>query len=164
VKVDIKGGRELEAKLRELGNKVTARAVGRRALLKAAEPIRDTAKRLAPDDPATGAGQYLPESIKVAPGRRNKGDRTWALVGIDASVDPAQDKPRQGGGTYRDPGVAGVSVIQEFGAPAANVPPHPFMRPSWEHHKAATPQRIVDELGPEIEKAAQRIARKRARA
>lgn len=162
MKVSIKGGREVEAALRELGNKVTARNVGRRALVNAAEPIRDLAKMLAPDDPRTGTGKFLKESIKIAPGKR-RGDTMQVRIGIDASVDPAVEKPRQGGGTYRDPGVAGVSVIQEFGAPAANVPAQPFMRPAWEVNKLATPQRMVDALRPEIEKAAQRAARKRAR-
>lgn len=164
MKVEFKGGTELEAALRDLGKKVTARNVGKRALLTAAEPIRDTAKQLAPDDPVTGVGKYLPESIKVAPGRRNRGDRIWTLVGIDASVDPATDKPRRGGGSYRDPGVGGVAVIQEFGAPAAHVPAHPYMRPAWEANKAATPDRIATELRIEIDKAAQRAARKRAKA
>lgn len=163
MKVSFSGGREIEAALREIGSKATAKNVGRRALLKAAEPIRDKAQQLAPDDPKTGAGKFLPESIKAAPGRRNKGDRVWAVIGIDASDDPATEKPRQGGGTYRDPGVAGVAVIQEFGAPAANVPAQPFMRPAWEAEKAATPQRIADELWIDLEKTAQRAARKKAR-
>lgn len=164
MKVSITGGREIEAALRELGSKVTAKNVGRRGLLNAAAPIRDMAKMLAPDDPATGSNKFLKESIKAVPGRRNRGDRVWAIVGIDASVDPARNVPRKsGGGSYRDPGVAGVSVIQEFGAPGAHVPPRPFMRPSWEANKAATPQRIADEVKVEVEKAAARAARKRAK-
>jgi hypothetical protein len=164
VTVKFEGGRALEAALRDLGKRATAKNVGRRALMQAAEPIRDMAKQLAPDDPATGAGKFLKESIKAAPGRRNRGDRTWVLVGIDASVDPATEKPRQGGGgSYRDPGVAGVSVIQEFGAPARNIPAQPYMRPAWEANKAATLGRIGDALWDEIDKAAQRAARKRAK-
>lgn len=164
MKVSIKGGVEVEAALRELGNKVTARNVGKRGLLKAAEPIRDMARLLAPDDPATGSNKFLRESIKAAPGRRNRGDRIWALVGIDADVDPAKNVARKsGGGSYRDPGVAGVSVIQEFGSPANNVPAHPYLRPAWEANKAAAPQRIADEVKVEVEKAAARAARKKAR-
>ena len=177
MKVSITGCRELDAALRELGNKVTAKAVGRRALDNAAAPILAMAKLLAPDDPATGSNKFLKESIKVAAPKRvrlNRGqsrgsidaqDQIWRVIGIDQSVDPPTWKPRQGGGgTYRDPGVAGVGPIMEFGAPAANVPAQPFMRPAWEANKAATPQRIVDALRPEIEKAAQRAARKRAKA
>lgn len=163
MKARFKGSREIEAALREIGSKAIARNVGKRSLLKAAEPIRDKAKQLAPDDPATGAGRFLSESIKAAPSRRNRGDRVWALVGIDSSVDPAVERPRQGGGTYRDPGVAGVAVIQEFGAPGANVPAQPFMRPAWEAERAATPGRAAAELWSEIEKVALRAARKRAK-
>lgn len=164
MKVEFKGGKELEAALRELGNRVTAKNVGRRALIQAAEPIRDVARALAPDDPATGAGKYLRESIKVAPGKRSSGDRIWALVGIDAEVDPAVDKPRKNGsGTYRDAGVAGVAAIMEFGAPASGIPAQPFMRPAWESQKAATPQRVADGVRAEVDKAAARAARKAKR-
>ena len=155
--------RGLEAALRELGNKVTARNVGQRAVVKAGEPIRDMAKMLAPDDPKTGAGKYLKDSIKVAPRKSRDRDQVWASVGIDASVDPESYKPRQGGGTYRDPGVAGVSVMMEFGVPARNIPPKPYLRPAWDANKVATPQRMADMVWVEIEKAAQRAARKRAK-
>lgn len=178
MKVTFKGGVELQAALRELGSKVTAKNVGKRALLKAAEPIRDRAKALAPDDPATGIGKYLKESIKAAPGKRNRGDRVWALVGIDADVDPPTYHPRQKARAvqtrkfrdgrspavatqWRDPGVAGVAGIIEFGRPG--VPAKPFMRTAWEAEKAATPDRIATELASEIDKAAARAARKAAK-
>lgn len=162
MKVEFKGGIELQAALRELGSKVTAKNVGKRALVKAAEPIAAKAKALAPDDPATGAGKYLRESIKAAPGKRNRGDRVWALVGIDASVDPAKYVNRKSGsGSYRDPGVAGVAGIIEFGR--SGVPPKPFMRSAWESEAPASPGRIANELRVEIDKAAQRAARKAAK-
>jgi hypothetical protein len=164
VKVSIKGGRELEANLRSLGKQVTARAVGRRGLAKAAEPIRDIAKALAPDDPATGTNKYLKESIKIAPGKSRDKDQIWVRVGIDFSVDPETYKNRKsGGGSYRDPGVAGVGPMMEFGVPARNIAPRPFMRPAWEVNKAATPQRIVDAVKEDFEKTVARAARRRAK-
>lgn len=165
MKVAIKGGLELQAALRALGNQVTARNVGRRGLRQAAEPIVQQAKALAPDDPVTGSGKFLVESIKQAPGKSRDKDQLWVRVGIDASVDPAKyvNRKRGGGGSYRDPGVAGVATIMEFGAPGANIAPRPFMRPAWEANKAATPQRIADGVRDEVEKAAARAARKKAR-
>lgn len=164
MKIDFKGGKELEAALRDLGKRATAKNVAKRALVKAAEPIRDKAKSLAPDDPATGAGKYLRDSIKAAPGKRSRGDRVWALVGIDAEVDPAKYVDRKSGrGDYRDPGVAGVSVMMEFGVPAKNIPAQPFMRHAWESEKSRTPDRIAAELRSEIDKSAARAARKKAR-
>lgn len=162
MKVAIKGGRETQASLRALGNQITARNVGRRGLKQAAEPIVATAKRLAPDDPATGVGKYLVESIKTAPGKSRDKDQIWQRIGIDADVDPAKYVNRQsGGGSYRDPGVAGVAGIIEFGKPGT--PPDPFMRSAWEMNKAATPQRIADGVKVEVEKAVARAARKKAR-
>lgn len=86
-------------------------------------------------------------------------------VGIDQSVDPPKDVQRKSGkGSYRDPGVAGVAVIMELGAPGANIAPHPFMGPAWESEKEATAQRITDAVLAEATKAAERAARKRAKA
>lgn len=164
MKVSIKGGRETEAALRALGNQITARNVGRRGLRLAAEPIVTAAKHLAPDDPETGAGKYLVESIKTGPGRSRDKDQIWQRIGIDASGDPARYINRQdGNGSYRDPGVAGVSVMMEFGVAARNIAPHPFMRPAWDMNKNATPQRIADSVRLEVDKAAARAARKKAR-
>lgn len=164
MKVAIKGGPEIEAALRNLGKQVTARNVGRRGLKQAAEPIAAMAKALAPDDPATGAGKFLKASIKVTGAKSRDKDQLWVRVGIDASDDPAKYVNRQsGGGSYRDPGVAGAAVIMEFGAPAGNIPAQPFFRPAWDANKAATPQRIADGVRDEVEKAAARAARKRAR-
>jgi hypothetical protein len=165
MKVKIKGGRETEAALRALGKQVTARAVGRRGLKLAAEPIQALARALAPDDPKTGPGKFLKDSIKVGNAKSRDKDQIWIKVGIDASADPARYVNRvRGGGSYRDPGVAGAAVIMEFGAPGANVPAHPFMRPAWEANKAASPQRIADSVRVEVRKAAERQARKAARA
>lgn len=164
MKVSIKGGREVEAALRALGNQVNARNAGRRGLKQAAEPIRALAASLAPDDPKTGVGKFLKQSIKVGSLKSRDKDQLFVAIGIDASVDPAKYVPRKnGGGTYRDPGVAGVGPIQEFGAPANNMPAHPFMRPAFEVNKTATPQRIADGVRVEVEKAAQRAARKAAK-
>lgn len=176
MKVSIKGGPEIEAALRELGKQVTARAIGRLALDEAAKHILADAKALAPDDTATGANKYLREAIKVGAAKRvrfNRGqsrgsidraDQIWRVIGIDQNVDPPKDVTRKsGGGTYRDPGVAGVAPIQEFGAPAINMPAQPFLRPAWEKNKAATPQRIADGVQAEFEKAAARAARKKVK-
>ena len=174
--VTVKGGLQAEAALRELGNQLTAKNAGRRALKQASNIIADKARSLAPDDPATGAGNYLRESIKVGPGKRvrlNRGqsrggldsdDQVWMVIGIDQTVDPPKEVARKNGkGSYRDPGVAGVAVIMEFGAPAGGIPAQPFMGPAWESEKAATAQRITDAVIVEADKAAMRAAKKRAK-
>lgn len=165
MKVTVKGGREAAAALRSIGNQVTARRIGRKAIKPSAEIIAAKAASLAPDDPATGVGKYLRASIAVAPAKSRDKDQVWMNVGIDKSVDPPKDVQRKSGkGTYRDPGVAGVSVIMEFGAPGANIAPRPFFGPAWESEKDATAQRITDAVLTEATKAAERAARKRAKA
>lgn len=171
--VTVKGGAALDKALLALGDSVTARKIGRLALKAAGAPIEATAKALAPDDPATGPGRFLRDSIKLAPisaARVNRGqslsgdreDQLWMAVGIDKSDDPPTQKPRKSGrGSYRDPGVAGVSVIIEFGR--AGVAAQPFMRAAWDANKGQAIGRMTAIIGPEVDKAARRAAKRNAR-
>lgn len=164
MKVTVKGGREAQAALRAIGNQVTARRIGRKAIKPSADIIAAKAASLAPDDPATGAGRFLAASIKSGPSKSRDKDQVWIRVGIDQSIDPPKQVQRKNGkGSYRDPGVAGVAVIMEFGAPGGNIAPRPFMGPAWESEKEATAQRITDAVLTEATKAAERAARKRAK-
>lgn len=165
MKITVKGGREAEAALRSIGNQVTARRIGRKAIEPTANIIAAKAASLAPDDPATGAGKFLSASIKSGPAKSRDKDQVWMRVGIDGDVDPPKQVQRKNGkGSYRDPGVAGVAVIMEFGAPGANISPRPFMGPAFESEKEAAAQRITDAVFTEATKAAERAARKRAKA
>jgi HK97 gp10 family phage protein len=151
VRVGFTGGRALEAKLLALGEKVARKAAGQ-ALKAAAEPIRERARSEAPDDPANGAGNFLVNSIAVDKVRR-KGDVVKVAVGIDQTVDPPVEKPRQSGnGSYRDPGVAGVAVIIEFGRDG--VPANGFMRRTWDAEKDASLKRVGDALAGAIAREA----------
>lgn len=149
--VRFEGGRELERKLRELGKPGRITAAVKGALEEAAEPIRASAEHLAPDDPAT-AGDLKP-SITMKTNRR--GDIVTTRIGINSSQDPPSIEPRKRrAGSYRDPGVAGNAVIQEFGT--ENMDANPFMRPAWDAEGGKAPERIGQRLGPEIEKLAAR--------
>lgn len=172
--VSLSGGHDLDRALRELARAADARTVGRAALRAAARPIVADAKARAPDDPATGANKFLRQSIKQGPisraragrgqslpgkGSNRAKDEIWIAVGIDQSVDPPRRKPRRTGkGSYRDPGVAGVSVMIEFGTSKAAA--QPFMRPAWDANRADSVGIIAGEITPQLEKAAQRIARR----
>ena len=160
--ISFKGGREIEAAFRALGNAPAARRSGQRAVVKALEPIKETARRMAPDDPSTGAGKFLKEAIKTGPRKSRDKDRVWAAVGIDKSVDPPKDVARKNGkGSYRDPGVAGVAVMQEFGTEkmAAN----PYLGPAWEQGRGELPEFLGRAVWADIEATAKRIARKQAK-
>lgn len=157
IKIKVEGGQAAEAALRELGEWQFIRRAAMEALRAGALPIRDKAKELAPKDKLD-----LDRSIKAQPGR-SRDDILWYEIGIDPNVQPARIVARKTGrGTYRDPGVAGVAPMQEFGTPL--MPANPFMIPAWDSEKADTPGRIVASLGPAIEKQAAKIARKAAKA
>jgi hypothetical protein len=148
IKVD--GLSELDAALGALAaeyGKAAGKAVLRRVGLKALQPMADTANALAPDDPVTG-GNDLSGSYVVGT-KLNK---------------------RQAGLARKDQGKALVTVYmgtndpaglqQEFGN--ANHGPQPHVRPAFDQHKMEAIKTVADELGPEIEKTAARIAKRRA--
>ncbi len=168
--VSVDGLAELDANLGHL-TKATARNVLRKVLTKAGQPIAETMRRLAPDDPKTGAPD-LKTSIAVSPKLKNKvGHKeysdTLALGGTKAeAVQALRDARRAGGGSFAEvyvgPGKGGAhGVLQEFGT--VNHAPQPFARPAWEQHKGEALEIIKAELGGEIRRAAQRAARRAAR-
>lgn len=155
----IEGGALVAAALRALGNDKEINRAAREALLVAAEPIRAKAEAGAPDDPTTAGA--LKSSIKKK-ARKASFYRATVDVGIDKSVDPPKIVGRKTGrGTYRDPGVAGVAPIIEFGRDG--VAAVAFMRNAMDAEFPATGQRIGDALWPAIEKAAKRIAKRAGR-
>jgi HK97 gp10 family phage protein len=164
VTIRIEGLADLERQLSALGDLKAIRRVGRAALREGGRPIMETARSLAPDDPATGSGNYLRASIKMATGRGDRGDdgdQVFVVIGIDRSIDPPVMRPRaDGSGSYRDPGVAGVAGIIEFGRPG--VAARPFMRPAFDQHALAVPGIVAAALGPAIEKEAAKLAKRGA--
>lgn len=163
MKIEVEGGLEIAATLRELGDDKAVRSALRNALRAAALPMRDAAKNRVPVDQGD-----LQRSIKIGPRRRRSGedpDTLGVLIGIDANEQPAKEVPRKTRSgrstTYRDPGVAGVGPITEFGRPGEAA--KPFMRPAFDAEGEKTIQRFGHTAGPAIEKQAARIARKRAK-
>ncbi len=147
MKVEFKGGRELEAALKNLGDKGAARRTAERALKLAAQPIRDDWERRVPEDEGD-----LKRSVKIGRAiksfqRTSRGDVVKTFVGIDESQDPRLH-------IYAE--------VQEFGS--GNVEAQPAGRPAWESQKFVALNRLADDLRAEIAKTAERAARKRARA
>ncbi|MGB7407154.1 MAG: HK97-gp10 family putative phage morphogenesis protein [Pontixanthobacter sp.] len=156
VTVTIEGGKALEKALADLGDPVYMKRAARKALRTAAKPIVETAKSLVPVDEGD-----LRESIKQGAARKGRSiDSDYQvkqIVAIDRNVQP----PREIEGRskkYRDPGVAGVAGIKEFGGP--DQPAQPFMLPAWDAEKGASTKRIMDTLGPAIEDQARKKAAK----
>jgi len=178
VEVEFKGGTELQAALKALGDVDAARRLATRVLTNAANIVADEARTLAPDDPKTGLGKYLKEAIKVGSRKassaasRDFRQNTLAgrrlvevYVGIDGSVLPAQPpktgrrRKRKAGGSSGG-GVAAYSIFQEMGT--SSMPAHPFMAPAWEAKQGEALSIIQSQLGDEITKTATRYARKAA--
>lgn len=170
MKVEFKGGRELQAALMELATTATAKNVVKRALDKAATPIMDEAKRLAPDDPMTGSNNFLRASIKIGERKLEKTNRSFRknkgvverYVGIDGSVKPptiSKTRRSKSGRALSSGGsVAAYSIFTEFGK--SSMKAQPYMRPAWESQKTVALDRLSDDLKVEIAKAAERAARK----
>jgi len=146
----VEGLKELEAALSELP-KSTGKAVMRRTLKKAGQPIADHARSLAPDDPDTG-GDDLKTSIAVSTklSKRQRGIHKKMFRDDKASVE-----------MFVGAGPSPKAHNQEFGN--VNHGPQSFMRPAWDAKQGETLEIIKTEMWGEIEKAAKRLARKAAR-
>lgn len=150
--VKVEGLRELDEALGQL-SKAAARGVLRRVGLKALQPVAETARNLAPDDPATG-GNDLRSSIGVG----TKLSRRQAKL--------ARRAVKQGGDksfveVYAGAGQIPHAHLQEFGTSRHSA--QPFMRPAWDSNKSGVLDTIKSELGDEIDKTAKRQARRAAR-
>lgn len=141
VRFKLEGLKELEQALGQLP-RATQRNVLRRVLEDAGEPIAQAARARAPRD----VGNLI-ESIDVSPRltRRQKA-RHQKVAGVEMHV-----------GAGANP----QAITQEFGT-FSNAP-QPFMRPAYDAEKVGSMNIIYHSLWGEIEKAAQRAARKAAR-
>jgi hypothetical protein len=162
MKVGFKGGKELDAALREL-EKGAARRTAERALKSAAEPIRD--------DWVGGVdvqSSDMKRSIKIGKRAQTRATRRFRrgagqdvvtqYIGIDASVNP---RLAAGGGDAGTKRWTGYAFIEEFGD--AGQPANPAGRRAWESQKMTAFNRLADDLRAEIMKTAERAARKAAK-
>lgn len=167
VSVSVSGLSDLD---RALGNlsKATARNVLRRTLTKAAEPIRDEARKLAPH--RTGK---LRDSIMISTKVKNKvGNAEYSAamragLGKEAARSAllAARKAGKGTGSFvevyigpaRGAGVIRYAHIVEFGS--VDTAMQPYMRPAWDAQKDAALSIIKTELRDQIIAAARRVGR-----
>lgn len=168
----VTGLRELDKALGDL-TKATARNVLRRALTKAAQPIKESAEAKLPSPGRTGVGNLRRSGIRITPKRpggdvgkaafadalRAGGSRADAVSEMRAAraSDPAAFAT-----IYIGPGRDPAAMMQEFGT--VNHPPQPYMRPAFDAEAMTALKIIRTEIGTEIEKSAARAARKKARA
>lgn len=167
-KIRIEGLAELEKALLELP-KATGSNVLKRAVVNAAKPLAADISARAPVDEGD-----LRESIKVGkprlitPGKAAFAAAMRSGASRSEAIEASRTASRVAGGTGKSAVVdvgptkrGSHGVLQEFGT--RHHPPQPFMRPAWDAGRAAAAERIGTELKNEIDKAAQRLARKAAR-
>lgn len=154
MRVTITGGKAVEAALGQIAKESTRRSIAIRGLTKAAAPIADRARQLAPKDEGD-----LEQSIKVSPtaylaGKKSKrggnggnfGDIVEVFIGIDASVNKA---------------LPIYAPINEFGDDPR--PKQPFFRPAFDQQGERALDLMISETAAETEKAIARAARRAAK-
>lgn len=175
VSIRMDGLKELDAALGEL-SKATARGVLRRTLVKAGEPMRAEAARLAPDDPDTGPPD-LHTMIGISSridNRAGKAEYAQAMMDTfgdkNAARQALRDARRAAGigqsfaevfigpvkGTKRQ---AIKAMAHEFGA--VHHAAQPYMRPAFDAKASTVLAGVKDILAVEIAKA---VTRAKARA
>lgn len=143
----IEGLQDLERAFEEIGNVNQRKASARRAMKKAAQPIADTAERLAPRRKGN-----LAESIKVGTvlSKRQRAQHRKLFSDDRAAVE-----------MFVGAGPLSSAHNQEFGN--ENMAPQPFMRPALDSEARGYFNTIGRELWADLEKTAARAARKAAR-
>jgi HK97 gp10 family phage protein len=165
VTVKVEGLRAIKDALGELP-KATAKNIMRRVLMKHAEPIATAARQLAPVDQGD-----LKRSIRVL-GRKTGGDAGKAAFAAAMRAGASRaEAGRAARAVNRSasnavevvigPGRHPQGIMQEFGTD--HHPPQAFMRPAWDRHRDELLPSIGKAMWDEIEAAAARRARKRAR-
>lgn len=173
VRVTVAGLREANAALEQLP-RATQRAVLRRVLVKAGQPIAEAARALAPKR----SGE-LAASIQVSTRIKNKvGNAEFAAamaagLGINEarSALRAARRAGKGAGSYAEVHVGPAEaskkhaaikrIVQEFGS--ARQPGTPYMRPAWAQQADRAFEIVRADMQAEIAKAAARVAKRAAR-
>lgn len=184
ISVKISGLKELEAALLDLEKAATRKTVARNALKKGAAPIASAMAAGARRTPQPEIGANIAVSTKIVGEAGNAAFHAAMKQGFDkaSAVKAMRDARRAAKGTlppvlmYVGP-TDGHSMAHwwEFGiAPHVNggqfagtkhpgVRPTPFMRPAFDGQKDAALAAIAAELAAQIQKAAARQAKRKAK-
>lgn len=180
---NLEGFGELEAALAEVAKQATRVAITRRALQKAAVPMRDRAKQYAPID-----GGNLESSIVLSTRATGEVGRaayaaTMRSGGDAAAAVAAMRDARRAAKAINPPAILYLGPTQkafyakfvEFGTRARlnggvyagtmhpGTAPQPFLRPAFDAEAKGTIDRLAPLIWSEIDKSAKRAAAKTAR-
>lgn len=135
----VEGLKELDAALVELGNRASAKRIGRKVLIAVANPVADTMRALVPVK--TGRlKRSIQVSARLTRNQKKKHKKIVTKAGVEVFVGAAE----------------WTSHLVEFGTVRSR--PKPFARPAWEAHKGLVLPRLAAELRKEIDAAAKRAA------
>lgn len=140
--VKVEGLKELENALRDLP-KANAKAVLRRTMKEAGEPVARAARGMAPKEIG-----YLAESIDVSTKLSGRQSR------LHKKESPVE--------MFIGPGPDPAAHLQEFGSGPGHVA-QPFMRPAWDQNKEKVLDTIANLTWVEIEKTVNRLAKRAAK-
>lgn len=144
LRVDFEGLKGINEALEDLP-KATSKNIARRVLKEEGKPIAEAARGFVEVD--SGAlRDSIAVSTKLVKSQRRKHKKE--------SPDDIE--------VYVGPGADPAAHLQEFGS--SKHPGKPFMRPAWDGARAGMLERMADRFWREIRKAADRLARKAARA
>jgi len=162
--VKLQGFADLDRALQDIEKQATRKAVLRRALKKAAEPMAALAASMAPDDPST-TGFDLRKSIKVGPRLSRSQKKAHRKMFRD---DKAAVEMFVGAGPLPQAGFVEFGTSPHInggkfaGTSHPGTSPRPFMRPAWDQDKGPLLDRLGEEIAADLAKTAARIARKAA--
>jgi HK97 gp10 family phage protein len=145
VTVKLEGFDGFERNLAQLERLATRKAVARRALKKAAEPMADLAQSLAPRGDTNTLAPSIMVSNKLS--KRQSAQHRKMFVNDRAAVE-----------MFVGAGPLSSAHTQEFGT--VHHAPQPFMRPAWDRDHKALLQRLGEIMAVEIEKAITRASRR----
>lgn len=143
----LEGAKELEEGLMELQG-VTAMGVVRRSLLKAVDPVIQSAKGRAPVDRGDLA-KSIDAATRLSKRQRSLNRPIVSAHGVEVYVGPGL---KNGGRGVRH------AHLVEFGT--SHMAPQPFMRPAWLSNLDAVFNGLAQLMGLELAKAAKRAAAK----
>jgi len=171
-RVSVSGLRELDAALGELP-KATAKAVLKRVLIKAGQPVADAASAMAPKDTGElAASIQVGSKISNTVGKAEFAAAMKGGLGKAAAVGALRGARRAaaGQGSFAEAFIgprkakskkdAIKRIVQEFGS--VNQPGSPYLRPAWDGNKDKVLSIIKNDLVDEIIKTAKRAAKRKA--
>lgn len=151
VTLELVGFDDMEAALDQLPQGVR-KGGGRRAMLKAAQPMADLAAALAPRDSGDLAASItVSTKLDRRQAREHRREAGGDRAFIEVFVGPSYDLGA--GGRH--------GHLVEFGT--VHSAPQPFMRPAWDQDQRAMLERLKVDLWAEIKKSLARAEAKAAR-